>query len=251
MNSVISPVILAAGDGKRMQSDLPKVMHLLNGKPLVEHAVAVAEAVSDLQKPVIVVSPKHTMVQEYLGERAQYVVQEQQLGTGHAVMQAQGLLHGVADHVIVLYGDMPFVSSTSIETLVAKHLERGNTVTLMTVSVPNFEGEYACFHKFGRIIRGEGGRIVRSVELRDCTEGEALIQEVNPCIYCFKAEWLWHHLQEVQNTNAQGEYYLTDLIEMAIADHQLISSVPIEPREAMGVNTKEDLQMLTSVSTSL
>jgi bifunctional UDP-N-acetylglucosamine pyrophosphorylase/glucosamine-1-phosphate N-acetyltransferase len=241
MNSIISPVILAAGDGKRMQSDLPKVMHLLHGKPLVEHAVAAAEAVSDLQKPVIIVSPKHTMVQDHLGDRAQYAVQEQQLGTGHAVMQAQGLLHGVADHVVVLYGDMPFVSPASIEQLIAKHIERGNTVTLMTATVPNFENEYACFAKFGRIVRLDGGYIQKIVEAKDASEGELQILEVNPSIFCFKAEWLWHHLNALQNINAQGEYYLTDLIEMAIADHQLISSVPVAPREAMGINTKEEL----------
>jgi bifunctional UDP-N-acetylglucosamine pyrophosphorylase / glucosamine-1-phosphate N-acetyltransferase len=247
MSQIISPVILAAGDGKRMQSTLPKVMHLLHGKPLVEHAVIAAETVAQLQKPVIIVSPKHTMVQDHLGDRAQYVVQEQQLGTGHAVMQAQGLLHGVADHVVVLYGDMPFVTPASIEQLIAKHIERGNTVTLMTATVPSFENEFSCFAKFGRIVRLDGGYIQKIVEAKDASEGELQILEVNPSIFCFKAEWLWHHLNEIQNTNAQGEFYLTDLIEMAIADHQLISSVPVAPREAMGINTKEELDSAAAI----
>lgn len=248
MSVRISPIILAAGDGKRMQSDLPKVMHLLHGKPLVEHALHATEMVEGLQKPVLVVSPKHTLVQDCLGDRATYVVQEEQLGTGHAVMQAQGVLHGVADHIVVLYGDMPFVSPKSIQQLIAKHIERGNTATLMTTTVPNFEDEYACFSKFGRIVRMEGGYIQKIVEAKDASDGELQILEVNPSIFCFKAEWLWHHLQEIQNTNAQGEYYLTDLIEIVISDHQLISSVPIEPHEAMGVNTKEDLDKVIQFS---
>jgi bifunctional UDP-N-acetylglucosamine pyrophosphorylase/glucosamine-1-phosphate N-acetyltransferase len=238
----IGVVILAAGEGKRMQSTLPKVMTPLFGKPLVEHVVEKVETISYPKEIVIVVSPKHSLVQEHLGSRAQYIVQTEQLGTGHATATATPLLEKNTDHVVVLYGDMPSLSTASIDHMIKTHLEKENTITLMTTTVPSFEGEYVPLKSFGRIVRGEDGHILRSVEYKDASEEEREIRELNPCFYCFKSEWLWENLPFLKNENVQSEYYLTDLIKMALEKGEKLSSVDIFPKEALGINTKEDLE---------
>jgi bifunctional UDP-N-acetylglucosamine pyrophosphorylase/glucosamine-1-phosphate N-acetyltransferase len=243
MQSDIAVVILAAGDGTRMNSSLPKVMHELHGKPLVEHVVDHVTASHCCTRPVIVVSPKHTLVQDHLGSRASYVVQEEQLGTGHAAYTARPLVEGHAEHMLVLYGDMPNLSPDSIATLIARHKERANTITMMTVSVPNFEGMYAPFETFGRIIRGgTQGHIVKSVEFKDATAAERNITEVNPGYYCFRVDWFFKNFTRVTNANVQGEYYLPDLLSLAIEDGEPISSISIAPEEAIGINTQKDLE---------
>lgn len=235
-------IILAAGEGKRMKSNMPKVMHTLSGAPLIEHAVRAVEASGVCQKPVVVISRKHTAVSDYLGDRAAYAVQEEQLGTGHAVASAEHLLIGTAEHVAVVYGDMPFLSPRSLRKLVERHRERKNTLTLMTVTVPNFSGEFAPFDSFGRIVRGANGHVRNIVEKNDCTPAEAAIPELNPAYYCFASAWLWAHVKQLENKNAQREYYLTDLVRMAIDEGARVSSISIDPSEAMGVNTLEDLR---------
>ncbi|PIR04324.1 MAG: hypothetical protein COV59_01670 [Candidatus Magasanikbacteria bacterium CG11_big_fil_rev_8_21_14_0_20_39_34] len=240
----IGAIILAAGHGTRMNSDIPKVMHMLDGKPLVDHVVTHVEETGICEKPVLVVSSKHSYVQDHLGDRARYVVQSEQLGTGHATSMAREILEGKVEHVVVLYGDMPFVSSDSIFRLVERHVERENAITLMTITVPDFEGKYAPFYSFSRIIRREqDGHIARDVQKKDCTPEELEIKELNPCYFCFRSEWLWGHIDKLTTDNAQGEYYLTDLLQMAIDNHEKISSIAIDPMEAIGVNTKDDLEV--------
>src|SRR5689334_7448637 len=138
----IGAVILAAGDGKRMKTGIPKVMNLLKGKPLVEHVVSSVEASGVCDKPVVIVNPNHTLVQDYLGDRAVYVVQEKQLGTGHAAGCAVKVLESKVDSIIILYGDMPFLKPESIKHLAETHNIEHNILTMMTVVVPNFEGKY-------------------------------------------------------------------------------------------------------------
>ncbi len=244
----VGVIILAAGDGKRMNSTLPKVMHELHGKPLIEHVVEHAEALGLAHKPLIVVSPKHTMVQDWLKDRAEYVVQHEQLGTGHAVSVTEPLLKGRVDHVVVLYGDMPFVSTESITRLVSRHLERDNTITLLTFMVPHFKGVYQPFYNFGRVVRRDvDGHIEKIVEKKDATESELGILELNPSFFCFNTEWLWESLKKLRSDNAQKEYYLTDLIGMGIEEGEKISSISIEPKEAIGINTADDLQTARSL----
>ncbi|MBU0661067.1 NTP transferase domain-containing protein [Patescibacteria group bacterium] len=240
----IGIVILAAGEGKRMNSHIPKVMHLLHGKPLVEHVVGTVELSECCTKPVVIVSPNHTLVQDHLGDRVQYVIQPEQLGTGHATAQAEELLKSQVDDVIVLYGDMPFVTADSIKRLSQRHVERGNTVTMMTITVPHFEGVFKPFYSFSRVIRGgEGNHIQRIVECKDATENELEIKEVNPCYFCFSSDWLWKKLKTVDNNNIQKEYYLPDVVKMAIDEGESISSIDVDYTEAVGINTKEDLDI--------
>lgn len=241
-------IILAAGDGKRMKSTIPKVLSPLHGKPLVAHVVDHVEESGCSGKPVVVVCANHTQVQDHLGNRATYVIQEKQLGTGHATSMAESVLKEHVAHVVVLYGDMPFLSAESINRLIERHVERNNTVTLMTVTVPNFEGKFVPFYSFGRIVRRSAdGHIARIVEAKDASEEEKAITELNPSYFCFKAEWLWKNLRNLKNDNVQREYYLVDLVKVAIEDDERVSSISIDPKEALGVNTQEDLRLAHEV----
>lgn len=239
----IGVVILAAGKGKRMQSNMLKVMHELNGRPLIDHVVWAVTESGVCEKPVVVVCSEDPAVENFLGSRAEYAIQVERLGTGHAVAIAEEKLKDRADAVVVLYGDMPFIKPESIQKLVAKHLEKGNQLTLMTATVEDFDDWRASLYDYGRIIRaGEENHIVKIVEKKDATSEELEIKELNPAFMCFDAEWLWKNLKLLKNTNAQGEYYLTDLVGLAFAEGQKLSSVMIDPKEAVGINTKEHLE---------
>ncbi|KKR48569.1 MAG: Bifunctional protein GlmU [Candidatus Magasanikbacteria bacterium GW2011_GWC2_40_17] len=236
-------VILAAGKGKRMQSDKLKVMHFLKGRPLIDYVVGTVEKLGLPQKPVVVVCNEDPSVQNFLGERADYVVQKERLGTGHAVAAAEEVLRDQAKHIVVLYGDMPFIKTESIEKLLKKHLERGNKLTLMTATVEDFNDWRLNLFDYGRIIRGgEENHIIKIVEKKDAGPEELQIKELNPAVFCFEASWLWEKLRLLKNNNAQEEYYLTDLVGLAFLEGQKLSSVDIDPREAVGINTKEHLE---------
>jgi len=241
----IGVVILAAGKGKRMQSELPKVMHLLHDKPLVDYVVRSAEELKI--KPVVVVPDDSNLVREYLGDRVDYAVQAEQLGTGHAVSVAENNLAGQVDHIVVLYGDMPFITAKSISALVDDHATRNNMLTLMTVTVPDFHDWRAQFYDFGRIVRDSKGDIIKIVEKKDASPAELNISELNSAFFCFNAEWLWKNLKNLKNNNAAGELYLTDLVKLAFDEGVPLSSVNIEPKEAIGINTKEHLEKVHEI----
>ncbi len=245
----VGVVILAAGHGNRMKSELPKVMHLLHGKPLVDHVVSHVETSGCCDKPVLIVSPDRPSIKAYIGDRAAYASQIEQLGTGHATAQAEALLKGKVDTVIVLYGDMPFLSAESLQRLVTRHEERNNTVTLMTFTVPHFDNEFAPFKSFSRVVRNkETGHIEKDVQVKDASEEMLKIKELNPCYFCFKAEWLWENLKRLGTANAQEEYYLTDLLQIAIAQGERISSIDIPSDEARGINTQDDLAVAATIN---
>jgi bifunctional UDP-N-acetylglucosamine pyrophosphorylase/glucosamine-1-phosphate N-acetyltransferase len=244
--SSIGIVILAAGDGKRMKTGIPKVMNLFKGEPLVSHVVRSAEGASFGAKPIVVVSPRHTLVQDYLGDRALYVVQPEQLGTGHAVGVAEALWSSF-EHVVVLYGDMPFISSASIARLVSAHQAGNNSMTFMTTTVPHFEGSYAYFADFGRIIQDSSGRLVKNVQKKDATLEEAAVTELDTSYMCFNTMWLKTHLSQLQTNNVQKEYYLTDLLAVALSEGAKVGTVTIVPGEAIGINTKEHLDLAQTI----
>lgn len=236
-------VILAAGHGKRMQSDTPKVLSLLHGKPLISYLLEAIKTSGISDSPVIVVGQKKEQVMETLGDRYRYAIQEEQLGTGHAVMSAETLLKN-AENVLVLYGDMPYMNPDTIRALVEVHESSGVPLTMGTVTVENFEGDNQGFYDFGRIVRNEEGAILRIVEKKDATEEELRIQELNPSYFCAKGPWLWENLKKIKNQNMQKEYYLTDLVSIAIQNGDSIETVSIPPKDALGVNTKEHLEIL-------
>src|SRR3989338_4532957 len=226
-------VILAAGDGKRMKSELPKMMHTLAGKPLVEHVLDNAVSSGLCEKPIVVVSARHTLVQDYLKEKAEYVIQQEQLGTGHAVAVTESKLAGLVDEVIVLYGDMPFLKAESIRKLAQHHAKSSAVLTLFTTTPSDFSGWQRAFYAFGRIIRDTAGNIARVVDVRDASEKELEIKEVSTCFFCFKADWLWDHLKKLNKNNAQQEYYLTDLLKMAFDEGAKVESLDLDTKEAI------------------
>ncbi len=236
------PVVLAAGEGKRMQSDTPKVMHLVKKQPMIGEVVGALE-LAGLGKPVVVVSGRHSQVQDFLGTRASYAVQSEPLGTAHAVAAAQTSLANGVEHVLVTYGDMPFISFNSFRKLLQKHIWSQSDVTLATAEPESFAGQLASLADFGRVVRSPQGQIQKIVEKKDASPPELAIHEVNTGVYCFGARWLREALTKVGNANAQGEYYLTDVIELAINENKKIASVAIDPHEALGINTKEHLDL--------
>ncbi len=241
--SKIKIVILAAGHGKRMYSEIPKVLMQVKGKSMISLLLESVHKSGINDEPIIVVGYKKEMVIAELGDKYHYVNQEEQLGTGQAVFCAKDEC-GDAKHIIVLYGDQPFTSPETIKKIAEKHLESGMKITMATVKVPDFEDWRECFTHFSRVIRDENGKIIRTVEKKDATEEEKKITEVNPCYFCFDSAWLWQNLEKIKNENAQGEYYLTDMIRLATENGIEIESIEIEPHEALGANSKEELEIL-------
>jgi len=238
-NPKIDVVILAAGMGTRMKSALPKVLHPLLGKPMVEY---IFDAVRDIcaEPPLVVVGNKAELVQETLGEKARYVLQEPQLGTAHAVMQAREVLRGRSDIVLVANSDFPLITAETYQLLVETHQREGNKVTISTVIADQPRG-------FGRIVRDSDGKIMGIVEEKAATPDQLKIKELNSNPYCFNAEWLWDALDRVEKS-AVGEYYLTDLIEIAAKEREAIGAIEIvDHQESIGINNRIHLAEATKV----
>ena len=227
----ISAVVLAAGQGTRMRSNLPKVLHPLLGRPMAWHALETACQVTG-SRPVMIIGHGAETVRQALGEQAaHYVVQEPQLGTGHAVMQAEPLLRGGADLVLVTYADMPLVSPETLNRLVAAHQKNPAVITMVTVVAADPRG-------FGRIVRGADGQVQAIVEEAQATPEQLAIRELNASVYCFSADWLWPALQRIP-LSPKGEYYLTDLVGLAVADGLPVQALVAEDAaEMIGVNTR-------------
>lgn len=241
MNNEEKFVILAAGKGKRMGSELPKALMRVKGKPMIEHVRSAISEVS-AEKPIAVVGHKAELIKSEFGDSFFYVTQAEQLGTGHALLSAKKACRD-AKNIVVLSGDQPFVSPFSIKKMIEKHAAAGVKITFTTTVVPNFEDEYEVFAHFGRILR-KNGEIVGIKEYKDATPAEKEIREVNAGCYVFEADWLWENLEKIENNNAQKEYLLTDLIHIAKNDNLKIESIAIDPQEALGANSKEELEKL-------
>ncbi|MES2023281.1 MAG: NTP transferase domain-containing protein [Patescibacteria group bacterium] len=242
-------LILAGGKGKRMQSDLPKVLAPLKGKPMIKHLLESIEKanINDIDNNTgIIVGHKKELVIEELGDKYEYIVQNEQLGTGHAVMCANESCKN-ADHILVLQGDMPLISENTVKNLVDKHLKENAKITFATTTLPDFEDWKKSFLSFGRILRKDG-KVAGIKEYRDANDEEKNIKEVNAGCYVFDAQWLWKNLEEIKNENSQKEYYITDLFHIAAKNNEKIETVEINPREALGANSKEELEILEGFS---
>jgi bifunctional UDP-N-acetylglucosamine pyrophosphorylase/glucosamine-1-phosphate N-acetyltransferase len=227
----IMGIVLAAGQGKRMKSKLYKVLHKVCGKPMVGHVVGALERI-DTQRMVVVVGHGADLVKQYLGDRVEYAMQEQQLGTGHAVLQAEALLGAEDGLTVVLYGDTPLITSESLLDMIKLHNEKGAAATVMTALMEDPSG-------LGRIIRDEHGRVSRIVEQKDCNEQEREVKEINSGMYCFTNRKLFDALNKVTNHNVQGEYYLTDVIGILVNEHDIVEAYcTSDAMETLGVNDK-------------
>ena len=204
-------VILAAGLGTRMGGDVPKALVPIGGKPILQHLIESTKASEVDDKPIVVIGRERDLLCETFGGECDYVVQEQQLGTGHAVMVTEEAAKEAND-IVVLYGDHPFVSPETLRALHDTHHVQENIITMMTAEVESFDGWKKIFSHWGRIIRDDNGGIVGIRESKDSSEEELLITEVNPALFCFDSEWLWKNIHTLKNDNTQEEYYLTDLI---------------------------------------
>ena len=236
----LAVVILAAGQGTRIKSDLPKVLHPLAGQPLVTYAVETSRALTDV-RPVLVVGRGADAVRETVGDRAVFVEQAEQLGTGHAVLQAREPLQGQSDLVLVTCADVPLLTVETLHHLVERQQENPGPITLLTFTSADPRG-------FGRVMRDGSGAVVQIVEDAVATPEQLAIPELNAGVYCFDADWLWTHVDHIPLSLPKREYYLTDLIGMAVVEGQRVEAVAAEEMtEAMGINTRVHLAEAESV----
>lgn len=238
MNTI--SVILAAGEGKRMKSSLSKVLHEVCGKSLLGHVLVAAEAVSDRQ--VVVIGHGKEEVRTAAGEKYDYVVQEEQLGTGHAVKMAREFLS--IEEVLILCGDTPLISEEVLRALIAEHRKERSLGTVLTADIPFPTG-------YGRIIRGERGKVLRIVEEKDASKDERRIHEINTGTYCFHGPSLLTVLDSLSTDNKQGEYYLTDVMEILANQGETAACKLSDHRFSLGVNTKEQLSEAATVMREL
>ena len=240
-------IILAAGKGTRLNHEnLPKVLVPFLGRPLIVHLLSQISRIAKSQKPIIVIGFMADRVKQALGSRYEYVLQEEQLGTAHAVKCTKDKVD--AENVLILYGDMPFITEESLRKFIRMHHDHKANISMLTTKVPNFQKQYAGFEHFGRIIRNpsvltRGKEIVKITEFKDCTEPEKQIKEVNPGVYMFNSKWLWTNIKKIKNKNAQKEYYLTDMVEIAIQAKEKIYNLEVSPKEVIGINSMTDLEL--------
>ncbi len=234
----IASVVLAAGQGVRMKTRLPKVLHPVVGKPMVLYVLDTVRAL-DCEPTILVIGHGADQVRATLSNLAipnlQFVEQREQRGTGHAVLQARAVLQGKADAVLVCYADMPLVRAETLQQLIQRHKTTSATITMLTLIADDSMA-------FGRVVRDAEQRVVGIVEERDATPEQLEIRELNCGIYCFDAAWLWEHLTQLQPNARNGEYYLTDLVELAARELCCIEAiVSRDANEMLGINTRVQL----------
>jgi bifunctional UDP-N-acetylglucosamine pyrophosphorylase / glucosamine-1-phosphate N-acetyltransferase len=236
-------VILAAGYGTRMKSEIPKVLHSLLGRPLVARAVDTGRAATDA-KPVLVVGHGRELIQQLIGDQADYAIQEDLLGTGHAVQQAAPLLRDQGGAVLVTYADMPLLRDETLQQLIAQFVDAHRqdprvAVAMLSITRSDSQG-------FGRILRDNQGSVMAIVEEADCTPEQRVIEELNPGVYCFDGAWLWDNLGAIPESS-KGEYYLTDMVGIAVAQGRKVVTLPAPVDEVDGINTRLHLAHATAV----
>jgi bifunctional UDP-N-acetylglucosamine pyrophosphorylase/glucosamine-1-phosphate N-acetyltransferase len=230
----LAAVVLAAGQGIRMKSDLPKVLHPLAGRPLVTYAVETARALADTA-PVLVVGHGAEMVREAVGDSVVFVEQAERRGTGHAVLQAREVLRGQTDLVLVTYADMPLLTVETLRRLVERQRENAGPITILTLIDEDPRG-------FGRVIRDDSNAVAQVVEETVATAEQLAIRELNGGVYCFDADWLWSRVDRIPLSLPKREYYLPDLIGMAIAEGLPVEAVATEDvSETLGINARTHL----------
>ena len=234
-------IILAAGKGTRMKSDLAKVLHPIRGKPMLWHVVALAEKIGS-EKTVVVTGHQADLIKETMkGRDLIYAHQAKQLGTAHAVLQADNALRDFAGDVLILCGDVPLLLPSTIEGLLETHWSSGAAITVMTALLDD-PGSY------GRIVKNREGEVLKIVEARDASTEEKKIKEINTGIYCAENAFLSEAVRKIGNKNAQGEYYFTDILEIARRENRKTGSFIIDdPTEAMGINTTDDLKVAEKI----
>ncbi len=232
-------IILAAGKGTRLKSDLPKVLHLIANKPMIHHVIDACQSATIHEICLVVGFKKELVITECKKYDASYSFQEEQLGTGHAVICAlENIQSSSSEQIIVLAGDCPLIQPTTLKELIHHHESTNAAATLLTGVLPNA-------NNYGRIIRTKSNNICGIREAKDCSEDERKIREFNSGIYCFNKEKLISSIKKLQTNNAQNEYYLTDIIQILYDEENIISGHCIDTvYEVLGANTQEELNNL-------
>ena len=231
----LAAVILAAGKGTRMKSDLPKVFHEILGEPMLSYVIQTVQKLQP-QKILVVVGHQRELITNYYKDwPVEFVVQTEQLGTGHAVQQAESALRGFDGNVLVLAGDVPLLKEATLTNLVAWHDQHRAAATDLTAELPDAQN-------YGRIVRGADGSLVKIVEKKDASPDELKIKEFNTGTFCFDAKALFAALKEVKAENTQKEYYLTDTIEIIRKKGlPVLAYKAADAGETLGINTKDEL----------
>tara|TARA_B100000214_G_scaffold97439_1_gene67781 strand:- start:592 stop:1317 length:726 start_codon:yes stop_codon:yes gene_type:complete len=241
MNKELRVIILAAGKGTRMNSDLPKVLHKLNGKALLDFVLDESELLNPIET-ILVVGFKKEQVISHTENRInlKYATQIEQLGTGHAVLQTEELLKNNKGHIIILYGDVPNIKASTLRPIINEHIINNRDLTLITAEIDDPSG-------YGRIIRDKNGNLLKIVEEKDCDDDERKIKEWNPGIYIFKIPEVFEVLNNIRTNNASKEYYLTDAIGLAQQSNMQVNAIKIaNSNEVIGINTADQLEELES-----
>ena len=239
MEKIIA-LILAAGKGTRMGnkegSEIPKVMFPVAGKPIISYAVRAVKR-AGIKKVYLIVGYKKEMIENYFKDQVGYILQEQQLGTGHAVICAKDVLQNKAQAILVFYGDHSLYKAETIKKLINLYQREKPTIAMLSVIFKD-----PLHWAFGRIIRDTEGEVLEIVEQKDCNKEQLKIKESNPGFYIFNAKWLWENCLKLKNQNVQKEFYLTDMIGIAKSQKKRIIALPVsEEFEAYGINTPEQL----------
>ena len=228
-------ILLAAGQGTRMKSALPKVVHPLAGRPLFLHALTTAQRLSPVRVAVVIGHGAESVRQSCRSEDIAWAIQEKQLGTGHAVRCAEAVFRNFSGDVVILSGDVPLIKELTLRTMIERHRSRKAEVTLLTASLEHPTG-------YGRIIRNAIGDVTGIVEEKDANEAQRQICEVNAGVYVVSSAFLFTALSELKNDNQQGEYYLPDIVAIGLNQGKIIETVHVvDAREIRGVNTREEL----------
>ena len=234
-------IVLAAGAGTRMKSDKPKVAHEVLGKPLVNWVLDAAEE-AGIERLVTVVGHKREQVIPLVDDRAEIVVQEEQRGTAHAVLSCSDALADFEGSLLVLSGDCPLITSETMKALIDMRESNDAAVVVLTMEMADPTG-------YGRIIREADGSVARIVEQKDASPEEAAVTECNSGFYCFDAKALFEALGQVGSDNAQGEFYLTDVLEISRNAGRAVLALPAkDPNECLGINTREQLAAVEEIA---
>jgi UDP-N-acetylglucosamine pyrophosphorylase len=241
----LAVLIMAAGKGTRMKSELAKVLHALNARPMIHYVLDTAFALTP-DKVVLIIGHQAEAVKEATKcYRVDYALQSPQLGTGHAVMQAESALKEFDGEVIVLSGDVPLTKVQTLQSLLNVHREKKAVATVLTAVLDNPTG-------YGRVIRGEQGDVLKIVEHKDASPAELAITEINSGIYVFNKQKLFDALKHISNDNAQGEYYLPDVFKIFFSQGERIAAVPAPNfDEIRGINTPEQLKEAEAILLSV
>jgi len=232
----LAVVILAAGKGTRMESDRAKVLHSLASRPLLIHVLDTVATLNPKRVLVVVGYQAEEVKQACANRPIEFVEQDKQLGTGHAVLQAQAALEDFEGDVLVLCGDMPLIKSSTLQDLLRLHHKTDARCTLLSLKTKQKKD-------FGRIVRSPEGAVLRIVEVRDASEQEITIDEYNSGVYCFDKGILFKTLASVDSSNAQGEYYLTDTVGILSRDGHVVACHSTQNAdEVFGINSSEDLK---------